>query len=165
MQTITINVLAATKNRDQVLETKVNGIRHTRLRFAKTEGAGVDAKHFAEAIFRADNRYKVGNLISNVPTCGKRIVRTIVYEVLTVVTATPTMEPTTDPWALLAAASSALIKAQSDYHASCDQRDQARRAKWEADQAFEVADMTARRLLKSFDEARKACNDAAFLAR
>ena len=131
MQTITINVLAATKNRDQVLETKVNGIRHTRLRCAQTEGAGVDAKHFAEAIFCADNRYKVGKLVSNVPTCGKRIVRTVVYEVLTVVTATPTTEPTT--------ACELLEKALREYGEMQDERNEALRAKWRADETLRAA--------------------------
>lgn len=65
----------------------------------------------------------------------------------------------------LTTAREAYDKAQSDFFAAKDERNQARRAKWEADEALDAAEMKVNRLLISFDEARRALTDAAFLAR
>lgn len=172
MQTITVNLLKATKNTGRKLSVQFKGIRDSRLYQPFDRTPEVAAQQFAAALLsNAPSAaglcgLQVGVLVSSESVnadYGARIVHRFVFQVFT--PETPKTEATTDPWVSLATAREAYDKAQSDFFAAKDERNQARRVKQEADAVLDAAEMKVNRLLISFDEARRALTDAAFLAR
>jgi hypothetical protein len=151
MQTITVNLLKATKNTGRKLSVQFMGLRETQLFMAFGRTPELAAQQFAAALLsNAPSAANLGGLIvgelvpseATTPECGARIVRRFVFKVLTVAPSVRTEREI--------AARAAYDQAQSHYCIMLAKRDAALRAKYKADrelmfanEALDAADLKA----------------------
>lgn len=152
MQTITVNLLKATKNTGRKLSVQFMGLRETQLFCAFRRTPELAAQQFAAALLsNAPSAANlggliVGELVSSEATnaeYGARIVHRFVFKVLTVAPSVRTEREI--------AARAAYDQAQSHYNDMLAKRNAALRAKYEADRAL----MSANDALDAAD--LKAC--------
>jgi len=157
MQTITVNLLKATKNTGRKLSVQFNGIRDSRLYQPFDRTPEVAAQQFAAAFLSNAapsaaglRELQVGVLVSSEAVnadYGARIVHRFVFQVFT-----PETAPTT--------ARELLDSALREYGEMQDERNEALRAKWRADEALRLANNKLEDLQCRVDAAHQRLADA-----
>ena len=160
MQTITVNLLKATKNTGRKLSVQFKGIRDSRLYQPFDRTPEVAAQQFAAALLsNAPSAaglcgLQVGALVSSESInadYGARIVHRFVFQVFT--PETPKTESTT--------ACELLEKALREYGEMQDERNEALRAKWRADETLRAANNKLEDAQCRIDAAHQRLADAA----
>jgi ElaB/YqjD/DUF883 family membrane-anchored ribosome-binding protein len=164
MQTITVNLLKATKNTGRKLSVQFNGIRDSRLYQPFDRTPEVAAQQFAAAFLSNAapsaaglRELQVGELVSSESVnadYGARIVHRFVFQVMKV--ETPTTEPTEPTTAL-----KLLEKAYREFGEMHDERNEALRAKWRADETLRAANNKLEDAQCRVDAAHQRLADAA----
>ena len=160
MQTITVNLLKATKNTGRKLSVQFNGIRDSRLYQPFDRTPEVAAQQFAAAFLSnaAPSAaglcgLQVGELVSSESInadYGARIVHRFVFQVFT--PETSKTEPTT--------ARELLDKALREFGEMQDERNKALRTKWRADETLRAANDNLEDAQCRVDAARQRLADA-----